>query len=99
MSRFLIVDVDKCTGCRICELVCSMTIYEEYNPSKSHIRLLRNKELDVNIPVLSVKCNDNECGECVRFCPTNCLKFISSKEAALMRKNMKIGIIPAPLTP
>ena len=99
MNRALIVDVDNCIGCKICELVCSMKIYGEYNPSKSYIKVLQNKELDLNLPVLNVKCVEYQsgCSKCVDFCPTKCLRFTSLKEGALERKGIRIGVIPAPL--
>ena len=52
IEKVLIADGDKCTGCRVCELVCSMVRSGEYNPRKSCIRVLRNTELDVSIPVI-----------------------------------------------
>jgi carbon-monoxide dehydrogenase iron sulfur subunit len=93
------VDVDECTGCKICELVCSMKIHGEYNPSKSYIKVLQNKELDVNLPVLNAECVNHHsgCSKCVDFCPTKCLRFTSLKEGALTRKGTKIGVIPTPL--
>jgi carbon-monoxide dehydrogenase iron sulfur subunit len=96
MNRALIVDVDNCTGCKICELVCSMNSQGEYNPAKSYIRVMRNKDLDVNLPVLAVQCLES-CERCVEFCPTRCLRFTTLKEGALIRKKAKIGSIPAPV--
>ena len=97
MNRVLIADIDNCSGCRICELACSMENHGEYNPQKSLIRILRQRELDVNIPTLAMQCIDESCQKCVEFCPTRCLKFTTLKEGALIRKKAKIGSIPVPL--
>jgi NAD-dependent dihydropyrimidine dehydrogenase PreA subunit len=99
MDRVLLVDVDNCTGCKICELVCSMNSQGEYNPAKSYIRVLMNKDLDVNLPVLTGQCFKSSpvCGKCAEFCPTKCLKFTTLKQGALFRKRTKIGTIPAPV--
>jgi len=35
MGKMLYVDIEKCTGCRLCELACSFRHYDEYNPAKS----------------------------------------------------------------
>jgi Fe-S-cluster-containing dehydrogenase component len=35
----MMFDADKCTGCRICELTCSISYQSEYNPKKSFIRV------------------------------------------------------------
>ena len=94
LSKVLVVDVDNCTGCRICELVCSMEKQGEYNPKKSLIRVIRNKEAHVNIPVLDMKCDF--CGECVDWCPTKALSLVNLGEAIAMRKGAKIGSFPIP---
>jgi len=99
MDKVLLLDGDNCTGCKICELVCSMNNHGEYNPAKSYIKVLKNTDLDVNLPVLVGKCFKSlpACGKCVEFCPTKCLKFAALKEAALIRKRNKIGTIPVPV--
>ena len=96
MDRVLIVDVDNCTGCKACELVCSLYKHGEHNPSKSYIWVARNYEMDVNIPLLAVQCDPN-CIKCVEYCPTQCLQFVSLPEGAVLRKGTKIGSMPAPL--
>lgn len=95
MKEVLIVDGDKCTGCRICELICSMEKQGEYNPRKSYIKVMRNREMDFNIIALDIKCDF--CDECAEWCPTKALRFVSWEEAAIIRKENKAGIFPAPL--
>ena len=95
MEEVLIVDTGKCTGCSVCELVCSMAKHGEYNPRRSYIRVMRNREMDVNVVALSVRCDF--CGHCVQWCSTNALCFVSFEEAAIIRKENKPGIIPTPL--
>lgn len=93
-DKTLIVEVKKCTGCGICELICSMEKQGEYNPRKSYIRLLRNREMDVTIPGLDLKCDF--CNKCVEWCPSKVLSFASWDEAAIIRKENKPGVFPAP---
>ena len=98
MEKVLIVESEKCTGCRICELVCSFAKHGEYNPKKSLIRVLRNREMNVNIPVLAASCD--LCGgdeKCVYSCPTKVLQFVEYYEAALLRKETRLPKFPAPL--
>ena len=95
MEKMLIVDSDRCTGCRVCELACSMARTGEYNPSNSCIKVLRNAELNVNIPVINVRCDF--CGKCVEWCFQEAIRFVSLEEAAIMRKEAKIGCFPAPI--
>jgi Fe-S-cluster-containing hydrogenase component 2 len=95
MEKVLIIDGEKCTGCRACELACSSAKTGEYNPVKSRIKILRNLELDVNIPVINQKCDF--CGKCTEWCFTKAIRFVSPEEAAILRKKTKIGEFPAPV--
>ena len=95
MEKVLVVDADKCTGCQICELVCSMVRSEEYNPAKSLVRVLKNPEMDVSIPVISVQCDF--CGKCAEWCFDKAIEFVSFEDAAILRKQNKLGRFPAPL--
>jgi len=95
MEKVLIVDTDRCTGCRICELVCSVVKQGEFKPSASYIRVMRNKEMDVNVVALSTKCD--YCGECVEWCMPEAIKFVSRQEAIVKWKGVKVGSLPAPL--
>jgi carbon-monoxide dehydrogenase iron sulfur subunit len=91
----LVVDADKCTGCQVCELVCSMAKHGEYNPKKSYIRVMRNREMSVDIVACSVRCD--YCGKCVKWCLPGALRILSLAEAAVVRKQNRIGIFPVPL--
>jgi len=95
-EKALIVDADKCTGCKVCELICSMAKYGEYNPRKSYIRVLKNRDMDVNIVTLDQRC-DFSCNLCVEGCLPGAIKFVSLEEAAILRKANRIGIFPAPV--
>ena len=39
--KSIVVDKDKCTGCRVCEYICSVHHCGVFNPSRSHIRVIR----------------------------------------------------------
>ena len=93
--KVLIFDGEKCTGCSICELTCSMAKQGEYNPRKSYIRILKNWEMDVNIAALDPHCDS--CNECVQWCPPGAIRFESAERAALLRKKSSMGPFPAPL--
>ena len=94
MENVLIADADKCTGCKVCELVCSMTKFEEFNPQRSYIKIIRNAPLDVNIPAISAGCDF--CGKCVEWCFDRAIKFVNLEEAAVIRRGAKLGSFPAP---
>ena len=91
----IIVDADECTGCRVCELICSITKQGEFNPEKSYIRIITNNDFGVYLPVLKTECDF--CGKCVEWCPTQALKIAELGEAAIMRRKSKIGSFPIPV--
>ena len=95
MKQVLIIDADKCTGCKVCELTCSMQKFGEYNPKKSFIKVLRNKEMDVHLVALTTRCDF--CGECVEACMPGAIRFIGVEEAVIEWKGTKMGAFPAPL--
>jgi Fe-S-cluster-containing hydrogenase component 2 len=95
-GKTLIVEPQKCTGCKVCELVCSSFHYGEYNPSKSHIRISKNNEMCIFIPILNVKCDLCDGLEmCEKWCPEGVLEFVPWFEAAKRRRDVKMGKFPA----
>lgn len=59
------IDVDKCNGCRACEMVCSAfhasPKYSSNNPERSRIRLIRDPLNDVYLPVYAGEYTPSEC--------------------------------------
>jgi len=75
MERKLIVsDPEKCTGCRICELVCSAAKEKGFNPLLSRIRTVRVDSL-LNTSISCRLCKEPTC---IRSCPR---KALSRNEA------------------
>lgn len=94
VDKCLIFSGDRCTGCKICEMACSMVKQGEYNPKKSYIRILKNPEMDVSVATLDFRCDF--CNRCVAWCPTAAIRFVDYVEAAILRKENKVGMFPAP---
>ena len=93
MDRMFMVDADKCGGCQICELICSMEKFGEYNPEKSLIKVLKNQELHINIPAIRTGCDF--CGKCVEWCLEGAITIVPLSEATLVRKESRVGRFPA----
>ena len=59
------VDIDKCTGCRSCEMVCSafhaVPKYSSINPSRARIRVFRDEVTDLYIPIRAGYHTQAEC--------------------------------------
>ncbi|MGC1403254.1 MAG: (4Fe-4S)-binding protein [Thermodesulfobacteriota bacterium] len=60
------VDVDKCNGCRACEVACSAfhaaPRYSSNNPARSRIRVIREPLKDIYVPVYA---GENARAECL----------------------------------
>ncbi len=63
--RVIKIDVDKCNGCRACELICSAVHaspkYSSNNPERSRIRLIRDPLKDIYLPVYAGEYTPAEC--------------------------------------
>lgn len=96
----LVVDIHKCTGCRLCEMICSLEHEGVNNPALSRITILKQEQLGVHIPAISVNCDLCE-GEmkCVKYCPTKALRFVKMKDAAKLRREMQLNTLIAPNIP
>jgi benzoyl-CoA reductase subunit BamC len=59
------IDVDKCNGCRACEVACSAfhatPKYSSNNPERSRIRMVREPLRDVMLPVYAGEYTKAEC--------------------------------------
>jgi benzoyl-CoA reductase subunit BamC len=59
------IDVDKCNGCRACEVICSAfhatPKFSSNNPARSRIRLIRDPLRDIYLPVYAGEKAGAEC--------------------------------------
>jgi carbon-monoxide dehydrogenase iron sulfur subunit len=68
MNSGLSIDVEKCTACRVCELVCSFAHEGFFSPALSRIRIVRVMDRGVNVPTVCVSCTHPAC---VQACPSH----------------------------
>ncbi len=61
----IVIDVNKCNGCRGCEVICSafhsMPRYSSNNPARSRIRVICDPLSDIYIPVYAGEYTAAEC--------------------------------------
>ena len=66
----LVRDLEKCTGCRTCELACSFKREGAFNPKKSAIRVIKDERIGLDGPVVCEICPKPKC---VEACPERAL--------------------------
>ena len=66
---YLYGDPLKCTGCRICELYCSLCHERVLNPKKARLRVVR-AEPAIDKPIACRQCADPPCA---KVCPTDAI--------------------------
>jgi carbon-monoxide dehydrogenase iron sulfur subunit len=66
----VIADIEKCTGCNCCELICHFNKSHIFSPEKSRIKVVHFDYLGISNPVLCIQCNDPRC---VEGCPSQAL--------------------------
>ena len=74
MDKVLMIDYQKCTGCRQCELICSVVHEGVSNPSRSRIKVVKWEAEGLYIPMSCQQCED---APCMNVCP---VKAISRDE-------------------
>ena len=59
------IDVDKCNGCRACEVICSALHaapqYSSNNPARARVRVIREPLSDIYVPVYAGEYTAAEC--------------------------------------
>ena len=77
-EHVIAIDFDRCTGCRLCETMCSMISAGESNPEKARIRIVKIYDYGQMTPMPVV------CMNCVRpFCQAVCpMKAIYKNESS-----------------
>jgi len=86
--RTLSIDAQKCTACRVCELVCSYKHEGAFAPSLSRIRVVRLHEKGLNVPVVCVNCARPAC---VEVCPTGAVRIDRNLSVVYIEEEECIG--------
>ena len=74
MAKVLMIDYEKCTGCRLCELVCSVKHEGVSNPARSRIKVVKWEWEGRYVPM---SCQQCESAPCQAVCP---VKAVSRDE-------------------
>jgi carbon-monoxide dehydrogenase iron sulfur subunit len=69
LGKQLVIDMDKCTGCRMCEMACSLEKEGECNRAYSRIRVVKLNE-GIDVPTVCLQCEDPGCE---KVCPVKAI--------------------------
>jgi Fe-S-cluster-containing hydrogenase component 2 len=67
-DSLLLVEPEKCTGCGLCAMACSMAHHGILSPQRARIRVLRFQDGHSHVPVICHACAD---APCIKTCPMN----------------------------
>ena len=70
MSLKLCAHAEKCSGCRACQLACSDTHGDGFNPARSRMFVIKHDISGHDLPSVCRFCKD---AACVAACPTEAL--------------------------
>lgn len=82
MAKRLMVDKEKCTGCRTCELACSFRKHESFNPIWGRVQV---KEWDgLPLPQVCLQCDDPACE---KACPVQAITRFAETGALVINQD------------
>jgi carbon-monoxide dehydrogenase iron sulfur subunit len=84
----LYVDHDKCTGCRLCELVCAVSHDGISNPARSRIRVMKWEAEGLYVPMTCQQCQD---APCLNVCPVKAISQEADTGRVMVDYNVCIG--------
>ena len=70
MNKVILVNCEKCVGCRTCEMVCSLSHGKEIDPYHSRIKVVKWEDAVHSIPINCRQCED---APCLEICPTEAI--------------------------
>lgn len=87
MLKALVIDPGKCTGCKQCELACSLENEGVFNISKSRIRVFDFHEEARFIPYTCTQCDE---AWCQQACPVNAITT-NDQGVKVVNDNLCVG--------
>ena len=87
-KRIMITDPEKCTGCRLCELVCSVRHNGVSNPSLARIHIVKWDNEGFYMPMHCQHCRN---APCIAACPRNAISQDEELDRVAINHDLCIG--------
>jgi carbon-monoxide dehydrogenase iron sulfur subunit len=88
MSKVLITRPEVCTGCRLCESICSFHHEQMVNPTLSRIKIIKDELKGIDVPVVCSQCQS---APCINICPVGALSKDKVTSAVSLNDTICIG--------
>lgn len=88
MAKCLSILHNKCTGCRLCELVCAVMHDGSSNPARSRIKVMKWEAEGLYIPMSCQQCQD---APCMNVCPVKAIYRDENIERVMVDYDVCIG--------
>lgn len=88
MAKALYIDYQKCTGCRLCELVCAVKHDGISNPMRSRIKVMKWEHEGLYVPMSCQQCQD---APCMNVCPVKAIYRDEELERLVVDYDICIG--------
>ncbi len=89
--KVLNVDLERCTGCRTCEAVCSLKNTGRVQPSRSRIKIIRYEKLGEYHNYIPMVCQQCTTPLCMEACPTNAISRNEETGAMVVDEDACVG--------
>ena len=88
MQKIITIDPDLCTGCRSCEMVCSLGHDQMCGPLLSRITISQWGEISAYVPIVCQHCEEPVCET---VCPTKARKRVPETGAMITDEKVCVG--------
>ncbi len=88
MSKMIVIDQSACTGCRQCELVCSVKHTGTADPARARISIIKWEAEGFYLPMLCQQC---EQAACAAVCPKRAISRDQAAGRVLIDYQLCIG--------
>jgi Fe-S-cluster-containing hydrogenase component 2 len=88
MGKVLMINYEKCTGCRLCELVCAVKHDGSSNPARSRIKVMKWEDEGLYIPLSCQQCQE---APCMNACPVKAIYRDTALDRVAVNYDICIG--------